>query len=101
MKLKERFYRIKQNKWVNKYSITLVVFILWISFFDSNSFVKRYATYLRQREVNHEIRNYNHEISANKALLDALGADTETLERYAREHYKMKQSDEDVYIVKE
>lgn len=101
MKLKEWLKKVWHSRWVNKYSITFFVFVVFIIFFDNNSLIKRYITYLRKREVNKEIKYYQEEISANQALLDALDADTETLERYAREQYKMKQKNEDVYIIKE
>lgn len=93
--------RLRGNKYVNKYTVTLAVFIVWMLFFDSNSLLERYDTYTRRREVDREIKYYHSEIERNKALLDALGSDTETLERFAREHYRMKKPDEDVYIIRE
>ena len=100
-RLKHLYARIKENKYINKYTITLGVFVIYIVFFDGNSLLHRYDTHKRQKEVNKEIVHYQQEIEENKALLDALGSDTETLERFAREHYKMKRPNEDVYIVRE
>jgi len=61
-----------------------VVFVVWMTFFDTNSFVKSW----RLRSENIRLKREN-------------TATRETLERYAREKYGMKASDEDVFILEE
>lgn len=100
-KVKQTLKKIGNNRFVNKYTVTLAAFLIWIVFFDGNSMLNRLDTYRRQKETDNEIERYREEIATNKALLDALGSETETLERFAREQYRMKCPDEDVYIIKE
>lgn len=100
-RIKNWTVRIRGNKYVNKYTVTLAVFAVWMLFFDSNSIVNRIATYRRKREIDKKIELYRKEIETNNALLEALNSDTETLERFARENYKMKKKNEDIYIVRE
>ncbi len=101
LKISERYQAIKNCKYVNKYTITLAVFIVWLMFFDNNSIVKRFKVWKEQRIVNQQIAEYNETIEKNQRLIDALGSNTENLEKFAREHYRMKRPNEEVFIIKE
>lgn len=96
------FKQIKENKTVkfftNKYVIFLIVFIVWMTFFDENSF-------LNHRELNKEIEKledankyYRSQIEADSKIIENLN-DPDSLEKYAREEYKMKKANEDIYII--
>lgn len=98
---KRIYNRLRGNRYINKYTVTLAAFVIWMVFFDANSVVNQIATYRRQVRVNREIEHYRREIEKNNTLLEALGSDTEALERFARENYRMKRRDEDVYIIRE
>lgn len=100
-KFKDFINRLGNIPYVNRYSVTLFFFVVWILFFDSNSFVNRFIAYRRQCKVNEQIEKYQKELDDNKALLDVLEADVDELERYAREEYGMKRKNEDVYIIRE
>jgi len=82
----------------NKYVLVLLVFVVWMIFFDENS-------YLTHRELNKEkskleksIKYYNHEISKDKKIIKQL-KDSNMLEKYGRETYFFKRDNEDVYII--
>lgn len=82
----------------NSYLIILTVFVVWMLFFDENS-------YLTHREFNKEIEelqkwnNYHKQkINEDKETIKKL-KDSLELERYAREKYLMKKENEDVYII--
>ena len=94
--------QIKENKIFrvvsNKYVIILVLFIIWMGFFDENS-------YLNHRELDQEIDKlenaneyYKKEIHAEQKVINNLN-DPDSLEKYAREEYKMKKENEDIYII--
>ena len=79
----------------NKYVIILTTFIVWMLFFDENS-------YLTHREFNKEIDKlnsekeyYNEKIKHDKALIEKL-KNKEELEKFAREEYHMKKDNEDI-----
>ena len=80
------------------YVLFLSIFLVWMFFFDENS-------YLRHREYNNEINEletsinyYKNKISKDKATIEKL-QDSLSLERYAREKYLMKKENEDIYII--
>ena len=96
------FKQIKENKFVkfitNKYVITLLFFIVWMAFFDENSF-------LNHRELNMEIDKledaniyYKKQIETDSKIIENL-KDPDSLEKYAREEYNMKKKDEDIFII--
>lgn len=96
------FKNLKNNSFfkaaTNIYLIILTVFVVWMLFFDENS-------YLTHREFDKEIKDLktwiqHHEkrISEDKKVIKKL-KDSLELERYAREKYLMKKENEDVFII--
>lgn len=96
------FKQFKENKIIkiisNKYTIILILFLVWMLFFDENS-------YFNHRELNNEIdkledanKYFKSEIEQDKKVIDNL-KDPDSLEKYAREKYKMKKENEDIYLI--
>ena len=100
-KLKLFYIKLKQNKWINKYTITLLIFAIIIIFVDDNSLIDRYKAYLEKRELQKEKAKYEENIKKDQEFIDAIQSNPEELEKFAREEYKMKGENEDVYIIKE
>lgn len=76
----------------------LVAFIILMLFFDENS-------YLIHKELDNEIEKlekttdyYKKEIKKDKKMIEELD-NSETLEKFAREEYKMKKEKEDIYLI--
>lgn len=82
----------------NIFVIILIPFIIWMLFFDENS-------YLTHRKFNNEINDlestisfYKDKIEKDRATIKKL-QDSLELERFAREKYLMKKDNEDIYII--
>ena len=82
----------------NVFVIILIPFIIWMLFFDENS-------YLTHRKFNNEIKDlestisfYKDKIEKDRATIKKL-QDSLELERFAREKYLMKKDNEDIYII--
>ncbi|HNU59393.1 MAG TPA: septum formation initiator family protein [Aquaticitalea sp.] len=82
----------------NMYVLVFVVFVVWMLFFDANS-------WLIHRELNADINDlkdekeyYKKEIEKDKKGISELSTE-EGLERLAREKYYMKKDNEDIYII--
>lgn len=93
---------VKKKKWWtylgNKYVLILLVFAVWMLFFDSNSF-------LVHKELNDEIKElennkeyFQKEISEDKIFLENL-KDSSKLEKFARETYFLKKENEEIFII--
>ncbi|MDA9803980.1 septum formation initiator family protein [Flavobacteriaceae bacterium] len=96
------FSKIKNNKWVrifsNKYLIITVLFIIWMLFFDTNS-------YLIHHELNNDIKKleknkeeYLEEIMNDKLFIEKM-KDTSEIEKFAREQYYLKRKNEEIYLI--
>ncbi len=100
-KLKLLFNRIKDNRFINKYTITLVVFFVWLIFFDANSILNMLEARREQREVDKEAQIYKNSIEKNRETIEILSTNRQSIEKFAREEYKMKRENEDIFIIKE
>jgi cell division protein DivIC len=83
----------------NKYFLTITIFIVWIMLLDTNNLIERYRQMSEIRRLRHEKEYYEKKIEDEKRKLNELKTDNHNLEKFAREQYKMKRKDEDLYIV--
>jgi len=84
---------------LNKYLITLVIFGVWMVFFDSNNILTRYRMQQKLNELNQEKHFYLEEIRKDSTLASRLETDSAALEKFAREKYLMKKNNEDLFLV--
>ena len=83
----------------NKYILTIIIFIVWLLLLDSNNLIARYKEMKNLRKLKAEKEYYTKRIEDDKRKLQELRTDNQNLEKFAREQYKMKKPDEDLYIV--
>ncbi len=83
----------------NKYLITGVVFVIWICFIDRNDLPTQWKRVMELRTLQQSEKNMDRQISDTKQELELLKTNPSTLEKYAREKYKMKRDNEDLYII--
>jgi cell division protein FtsB len=70
-----------------------------MTFFDSHDLITQYRYRVRLNELEENKRFYEEQIIQVKKDREELMTDAEKLEKFAREKYKMKKDDEDLYIV--
>ena len=83
----------------NKYVLTIIIFVVWISLLDSNDLISRYKDMRELRKLKIDKEYYIKRIEEDKQKLHELKTDKHNLEKFAREQYHMKKSDEDLYII--
>ncbi len=83
----------------NKYFIAIMVFIIWMLFFDQNKIGNRYKLSSQLRQLEQQKEYYQQEIEQNKKLTHKLNHDSAYLERFAREKYLMKRDNEEIYVI--
>ncbi|WP_075342120.1 FtsB family cell division protein [Tenacibaculum agarivorans] len=80
------------------YALILTVFVVWMLFFDDNSY-RRHKDFDKDiKELETWIDYHKKKIAEDKETIKKL-KDSLELERFAREKYLMKRKDEDVYII--
>ncbi|NNK69651.1 MAG: septum formation initiator [Flavobacteriaceae bacterium] len=90
----ERFFKPFKNIFV----LSLVVFAIWMLFFDSNSWFIHNELNQDIKKLEEEKEYYEGEIKKDKKEIEALSTE-EGMEKYGREHYKMKKEEEEIYII--
>ena len=70
----------------NKYILTLLVFLVWIVFFDGNNLIRQFKLYNELLETRYREKNLQMQIAETKDALKQLYNKTE-LEKFAREQY--------------
>lgn len=82
----------------NVFVLILIIFCVWMLFFDSNS-------WFIHNELNNEIDKleeekdyYENEIKKDSKEIKALSTD-EGIEKYGRQKYNMKKENEEIYII--
>lgn len=83
----------------NKYILTIIIFIVWIVLLDSNDLITRYKEMRELYKLKIDREYYAKRIKEDKQKIHELKTDNHNLEKFAREQYHMKKSDEDLYII--
>jgi|TARA_B110000967_G_scaffold107877_1_gene110545 cell division protein FtsB len=84
----------------NIYLLILIAFIIWMTMFDANSWLIHADLNEDIDDLNSKIEFYNSEISKDQKEINTLNS-TNGIEKYAREHYKMKKDNEVIYIIED
>lgn len=94
-----KFSKDNLKPWMkNKYFIISLSFALWLCFFDQNNLFFHHDLSVQQEELEIKKGHYTKEIEHSKEFLSKLN-DSTYIERYARENYRMKKDNEDVFVV--
>ena len=82
----------------NKYMITIVVFMVWISFFDQNNFFTQYDFVKELESLEKDKTFFIEELTKTRQELNDLTTNPVTLEKFAREKYFMKKDNEEIFV---
>lgn len=85
----------------NFYIVTILSFVVWMTFLDSNDFISRFKMGAKLRSLENEKEYYQEKISEVEKDRQELMTNKELLEKFAREKYLMKKETEDIFIVQE
>ena len=98
MKAKELALKIL-NVFYVKYLIALLLFAVWIMFFDENNLRQHQQNRKELALLEEQVDFYKHKINADKRKLYELQTNDANLEKFAREQFLMKKVDEDVFVI--
>lgn len=84
----------------NKYFISILVFLIWMCFFDVKDWGLIAERLNKLGELEKTEITLNKQIQETKLELNLLRAEAQSIERYAREKYLMKKDNEEIFIVK-
>lgn len=88
--------------WVkNKFILTTFVFLLWLIIFDRSNWFDMVGEIRAIHKLENEKEYYKKKIEVDSQKLKELKTNDENLEKFAREQYLMKKSNEEIFIVEE
>lgn len=82
----------------NLYVLIFTVFVIWMLFFDANSWLIHHDLNNDIDALENEKEYYQKEMNKDKKKIKELSTE-EGIERLAREKYYMKKANEDIYII--
>jgi len=82
----------------NIYILIFVVFVVWMLFFDANSWLIHRELNADMDDLENEKEYYQKEIEKDNKAIKELSTE-EGVEKLAREKYYMKKENEDIYII--
>ncbi|MBT8190847.1 MAG: septum formation initiator family protein [Bacteroidia bacterium] len=95
-KLRNHSNELSSNKWVNKYTLTIALFAVWMMFFDKYNVFTQVK--LSQTLSGLVAKKSNYEIELENALKEREIINSD-IEKYAREKYLMHRDNEQVIII--
>jgi len=82
----------------NSYVIIIIIFVIWMIFFDSNSILVHNELNNDINDLNNQKEYYKDEIERDNIELNQIKSDS-GLEKYAREKLFMKRDNEEIFII--
>ncbi len=83
----------------NKYILSILIFLIWLVFFDRNNLIERYKELQKLHQLNKDKSYFNERIEDNKEKINELKTDASNLEKFAREQFLMKKPNEDIFVI--
>lgn len=83
----------------NRYVLLLIGFIVYITFFDAHDLISQMQIRWKLHKINEEKHYIESELQNAKAQTIELSTNKIMLEKFAREQYRMKRENEDVFVI--
>ena len=83
----------------NKYIASVIVFVVWISFFDRNDLWTQWDRKQELQKLETSQAFYEKEITTTRKDLMDLNTNPAILEKFAREKFYLKKPNEEIFII--
>jgi cell division protein FtsB len=83
----------------HKYSISILLLVIYLGFVDETSFLNRYYQKQNIKAIESEIENYKKNTNINLKRLEDYNRNSNNIERLAREKFYFKKDNEDVFVI--
>jgi len=93
----------RKGRWfgmcLNQYTIAGLIFLVWIAFFDQNNLIGKVRLNSKITTLKKEKAYYQEKIKEDSRKSRELFSNKDNLEKFAREQYLMKKSNEDIFVI--
>ena len=95
IQLRQAIASIVAAGWLNKYSVSISLFVVWMMFFDRHNFFTQWSLKNTIQELESSIEDYQEQLTRAEGEHQDL---MNNKEKFAREKYLMHRPDEDVFL---
>lgn len=99
IKKPNKIFRFLRKYILNKYVVTIFLFLVWMIFFDNCSFLVINELDSNISKNQQELAHYKSEYQKNNAFYLKLMNNKSAKEKFARENYFMKKPNEEIFII--
>jgi len=85
----------------NKYVVASILFMVWVTFINDIDLIFIMKSKSELNEMKEQLDYYEEQNQQTSESLAEITSDKNTLERFAREQYFMKRSNEDIFVIRE
>lgn len=85
--------------YTNKYFITLLLFVIYVTIFSQNNLIERIDAIHKKNQLLKQKEYYQKMIKEHSEKIKELQSNKELLEKFVREEYLMKRKDEVIFLV--
>ena len=93
--LKQVIADLMASGWLNKYSVSAGLFVVWMFFFDKHNFFTQWSLKSSVYHLESSIEEYKEQLADAEAAHQDL---MNNKEKFAREKYLMHKPDEDIFL---
>lgn len=83
----------------NRFTIILLVFVVWMAFFDQNNMMRQANLSKELNEARQKEEYYKNEIKNDSLAVIELQTNPKAVEKYGRENFNMKKDDETIFLI--
>ena len=83
----------------NRYAITSLIFLAYLLFFDQYNFRAQFQLLSELNHLKKEKQFYKEELAKDSLTYYTLFDNQDNLEKFARERFKMKKENEDIFLI--
>ena len=80
------------------YVIIILFFVLWMTFFDTNSLLMHFELNQKIKKLKNQKIYYQNEIKKDRTSINEIESDS-GIEKYAREKLFMKKGNEEIFLI--
>lgn len=83
----------------NRYAVVAIGFVLYIAFIDTHDLITQFRHKYKLYQIEKEMSYLEARIEAARIQTEDLTTNRASLEKFAREQYRMKRENEEVFVI--
>ncbi len=83
----------------NRYVLVSLFFVLYIAFFDAHDLISQIGIRWKIHNIHQQMDFLNKDTQQAKDQIIELTTDSASLEKFAREEYRMKRENEEIFVI--